>query len=133
MLRTEIAHEQVLVSPEKMQHFQVAVDCLTKARGDADVVRCWHGSTVNNIEKIAQHGFGIFSYAENGRLYGNGVYLGASVAVSNDYAKPDAKGTRHMLLCKAALGKLETSIHTMTQPSSGRYDSGTDNIFAPRL
>jgi ribosomal protein S2 len=72
---------QVLVSPEKEQQFKVAVDWLGKKHGVANVVQCWHGSSLTNIENIAQNGFGTFSHPENRRSYGDGVYLGVSASV----------------------------------------------------
>lgn len=71
----------MLVSPEKEQQFKVAVDWLARKHGSANVVQCWHGSSLTNIENIAQNGFGTFSHPENMRSYGDGVYLGVSASV----------------------------------------------------
>jgi hypothetical protein len=72
----------VSVSVEKELQFKVAVDCLKQKRGDANVVHCWHGSSLSSIEKIVEHGFGTFTNPLNGRCYGDGIYLGANAYVS---------------------------------------------------
>jgi hypothetical protein len=71
----------VSVSVEKERQFEVAVDWLKQKRGDANVVHCWHGSSLSSIEKIVEHGFGTFSNPLNGRCYGDGIYLGADAYV----------------------------------------------------
>ncbi|KAH7857523.1 hypothetical protein Vadar_013627 [Vaccinium darrowii] len=106
-----------------------------KCGGNANVKHAWYGASRDEIYEIIRHGF-CRIYDEGSDSYGFGVYLSpldsAGDCVSSSV--PDEHGMRHMLMCQVLLGKMEEVRVGSNQhePSSTEFDSGVDNISAPR-
>ncbi|KAJ7945867.1 Poly [ADP-ribose] polymerase [Quillaja saponaria] len=108
-----------------------------KCDGNANVKYAWYvASAKDEISEIVSHGFDHRGILQNSGLYGSGLYL-------SPYDWPlecvkssivDKDGLRHLLLCRVILGRTEL-VHPGTNqrhPSSQEYDTGVDNLVAPR-
>lgn len=107
-----------------------------KCGGDANINYAWYGASRGEIYDIISHGFSRLQRPKAGELYGFGVYL-SSAKFSIDCAlssAEDENGLRHVMLCRVILGNMET-VHAGSQqfhPCSKEYDSGVDDVSAPR-
>lgn len=106
-----------------------------KCGGNANVRHGWYGGTRDEIHGIVNHGFSQCG-RPNGQSYGVGVHL-ASLKFPIDCAlssEVDGDGLRHILLCRVIMGNMEAVCPGSTQfhPSSQKFDSGVDNVLAPR-
>jgi len=67
----------------------------------------WHGTSAAGAMGITTDDFNLDLCGSNaGTLYGRGIYLAESCTKSDEYAAPDKRGVRHLLLCRAALGRV---------------------------
>jgi len=67
----------------------------------------WHGTSAAGAEGITTDDFNLDLCGSNaGTLYGRGIYLAESCTKSDEYAAPDRRGVRHLLLCRASLGRV---------------------------
>ncbi|KAL6969451.1 hypothetical protein U1Q18_029164 [Sarracenia purpurea var. burkii] len=104
--------------------------------GYANVRNAWYGASRDEICEIVTHGFSRCRKPEDSESYGYGIYLspvnftifGALSSVM------DENGLRHLILCDVTLGKMEVvpAGSKQIQPSSMEFDSGVDNLSAPR-
>ncbi|KAH1050868.1 hypothetical protein AAZX31_08G120500 [Glycine max] len=110
-----------------------------KSGGDANIGYAWYGSSLDDLLEIVSGGFhGCKKHDDNDddECHGIGIPLFAA-NFSLDSAMctvADEHGFRHVLLCKVILGKVE-AVHAgskQSQPSSKQYDTGVDDISAPR-
>ncbi|KAL3824829.1 hypothetical protein ACJIZ3_020858 [Penstemon smallii] len=105
-----------------------------KRNGNANVKYAWFGASMDELNSILSHGFGL---PQSTGVYGNGVYLSPidHPVESMQASTPDENGARHMLLCRVILGNTEV-IHPGSghrhNPSSEEFDSGIDNIVSPK-
>lgn len=66
----------------------------------------FHGTNADAAEKISVNDFCINLAGSNaGTLYGRGVYLAENASKSDEYTTPLSNGERHLLLCRAILGR----------------------------
>ncbi|KAJ6914880.1 inactive poly [Populus alba x Populus x berolinensis] len=128
-----------------------------EGEGVANIMYGWYGGSKEEITQIISHGFSRC----NGQSHGVGVYLsptnflldglvytvkfgadeilvvvfGANVDCSVlASSSADENGIRHMLLCNVLMGKMEVIPAGSKQmyPSSEEFDTGVDNLEAPR-
>ncbi|XP_044476734.1 probable inactive poly [ADP-ribose] polymerase SRO5 [Mangifera indica] len=126
-----------VIGQARIQSFQIFTKALAKKiGGDANVKYAWYSSTKDEICKIIQHGFSSYGMPKNDRLYGCGIYLFPDVlpmeCVKNSVVDKD--GLLYMLLCRVLLGEVEI-VHSgsgQSHPSSVEFDSGVDNLEAPK-
>ncbi|XP_059639263.1 probable inactive poly [ADP-ribose] polymerase SRO5 [Cornus florida] len=110
-----------------------------KCDGNANVKVAWFGASKDEIRKIISHGFGYCGKSEpakSNELFGCGIYLHPKdfSLKSVKSSTVDEDGLRHVLLCRTILGKTEV-IHPGSEqchPSSEEFDSGVDNLSAPK-
>lgn len=121
-----------VISQARLQSFRIfgrAVE--KKCGGNANVKFGWYSASKDEIGRIISHGF-----SHSNGLYGCGVYLYPhhSSIESMKSCVVDEDGLRHLLLCRVILGKMEV-VHPGSQqyhPSSEDFDSGVDNLPAPK-
>lgn len=117
----------------RLQSFRAFATAMEKkCGGNANLKYAWFGGSKDSIEKIVSHGFG---HIEN-KGFGRGIYLSPDDS-SIDSVKStiaDENGLRHVLLCRVVLGNMEL-VHPGSEqfhPSSQHFDSGVDNLMAPK-
>ncbi|KAF3431272.1 hypothetical protein FNV43_RR26002 [Rhamnella rubrinervis] len=107
-----------------------------KCGGDANVKYAWYGGSREEISGIVSHGFSQCGRPASDHSHGVGVQLfPAKFSIDGALSSvADENGVRHMLLCRVILGKPEV-VHQgskQSHPSSKEFDSGVDNVLAPR-
>ncbi|KAF8390418.1 hypothetical protein HHK36_024944 [Tetracentron sinense] len=118
----------------RLQSFRIFSEAVsTKCGGNANIKYAWYGDSEDGICKIFSHGF---SQCGNIGIYGFGIYLTPESSCIDGLKSSilDKNGLRHLLLCRVILGNME-EIHPGSQqfhPSSELFDSGVDNLLAPR-
>ncbi|KAL5544202.1 hypothetical protein UlMin_007986 [Ulmus minor] len=139
--RVEAIHKNshsTIVGQARLHSFQIFSKALEKKNaGNANVKYAWYSpSGKDEISRIVRHGFGDFDKSRNNGLFGHGLYL-----VPDDSPLPcvestcaDEDGLRHVVLCRVILGKAELVRPGSEQwhPSSDGFDSGVDNLSAPK-
>ncbi|KAF8378284.1 hypothetical protein HHK36_029623 [Tetracentron sinense] len=121
----------------RLQSFRIFSEAVTtKCNGNANIKDAWYGDSEDGILKIVSHGFGQCGKPQSSELYGLGIYLSPmdSCIDSMKSSIVDKNGLSHLLLCRVILGNMEV-IHPGSeqfQPSSELFDSGVDNLLAPR-
>ncbi|XP_023877877.1 probable inactive poly [ADP-ribose] polymerase SRO2 [Quercus suber] len=127
-----------LTRKARLESFQLFSEAVAeKCGGDANVRLGWFGGTRDEILGIVKHGFSHCGRRPvNGQSYGVGVHL-ASTQFSIDGALSsdvDEDGLKHILLCRVIMGNMEVICPGSNQfhPSSQNFDSGVDNLLAPR-
>ncbi|XP_059644263.1 probable inactive poly [ADP-ribose] polymerase SRO5 [Cornus florida] len=121
----------------RFRSFQIFKQAMeNKCGGNANVKFAWYGASKDEITKIISHGFGHCGKPESNGLYGCGIYLHPenSHLESVKSSIVDEDGVRHVLLCRVILGKTEL-VHPGSEqchPSSEEFDSGVDNLSAPK-
>ncbi|KAL9400104.1 hypothetical protein Peur_009065 [Populus x canadensis] len=103
-----------------------------EGEGVANIMYGWYGGSKEEITQIISHGFSRC----NGQSHGVGVYLSPTNFLLDGLASSsaDENGIRHMLLCNVLMGKMEVipAGSKQTYPSSEEFDTGVDNLEAPR-
>ncbi|KAK9278922.1 hypothetical protein L1049_028503 [Liquidambar formosana] len=121
----------------RLQSFQIYSRAMQKkCGGNANIKYAWYATSREGINKILSYGFSHCGLPENNGLYGRGVYLSPddSPLESVKSSIVDEDGLRHLLLCRVILGKMEV-VHPGSEqchPSSEEFDSGVDNLLAPK-
>ncbi|GFP92347.1 probable inactive poly [ADP-ribose] polymerase sro5 [Phtheirospermum japonicum] len=96
--------------------------------GYANVKRGWYGASKGEINGVLVSGF---NYPRN-----HGVYLSAKAhPVESLQSSPsDEDGVRHMLICRAILGRMEVvnPFSGQKNPSSDSFHSGVDDLMYPK-
>lgn len=121
----------------RIRSFQIYSRAMEKkCEGNANIKYAWYGSSRDGIAKILSYGFGHGGEVENNGMYGCGVYLSPddSPLESFNSSSVDHDGIQHILLCRVLLGKME-AVHPCSEqsnPSSDEFDSGVDNLLAPK-
>ncbi|KAG0572382.1 hypothetical protein KC19_VG090600 [Ceratodon purpureus] len=107
-----------------------------QARGNTNVRYGWLGTSKKGMAGIFLHGFGQPKTLKNGSAYGVGVYLALENQpfVSAVYADIDENGEQHVVLCQVVPGVSELVKPPSEQfhPSSQHYDTGVDDVIAPK-
>ncbi|RDX62273.1 putative inactive poly [ADP-ribose] polymerase SRO2, partial [Mucuna pruriens] len=93
-----------------------------KCGGDANVRYAWDGGSFDDLLDIR------VSCYRNSLFSANFSIDGAMSTVADEH------GLRHVLPCRVILGKVEAvpAGSKQSQPSSNQYDTGVDDILAPR-
>ncbi|KAL4621194.1 hypothetical protein ACB092_06G211200 [Castanea dentata] len=127
-----------LTRKARLESFQLFSEAVAeKCGGNANIRLGWFGGTRDEILGIVKHGFSHCGRMPvNGQSYGVGVHL-ASTQFSIDGALSsdvDEDGLKHILLCRVIMGNMEVICPGSNQfhPSSQNFDSGVDNLLAPR-
>ncbi|KAL0003041.1 hypothetical protein SO802_016822 [Lithocarpus litseifolius] len=127
-----------LTRKARLESFQLFSEAVAeKCGGNANVRLGWFGGPREEILGIVKHGFSHCGRRPvNGQSYGVGVHL-ASTQFSIDGALSsdvDEDGLKHILLCRVIMGNMEVICPGSNQfhPSSQNFDSGVDNLLAPR-
>uniref|UniRef100_A0A822YPT1 Poly [ADP-ribose] polymerase n=1 Tax=Nelumbo nucifera TaxID=4432 RepID=A0A822YPT1_NELNU len=121
----------------RLQSFRIFSQAMSqKCHGNPNIKFAWYGTSRDGVDRIISHGFGQSGRPENNGLYGSGLYLSPEnfsldSALSSTLNK---NGLRHVLLCRVILGNMEEvrSGSEQFHPSSEEFDSGVDNLLAPR-
>ncbi|WOK97310.1 hypothetical protein Cni_G06018 [Canna indica] len=89
------------------------------------------------ITRIVKNGFDVSEVPEDGGYYGIGLYLTPeSVSINSVMSSVvDGEGLRHVLMCRAILGRTEEVVRASGQsrPSSKDFDSGVVNQGNPTI
>ncbi|XP_027920987.1 probable inactive poly [ADP-ribose] polymerase SRO5 [Vigna unguiculata] len=123
------AHSSVLARA-RAQCFQISARAVAELHGGhANVRFAWYGASgKEEIADIAQHGFG--------HAHCNGLRLSPLDCPLQSVKRSgvDSDGVRYLLLCSVILGKTEVVPHGSNQrrSSSEEYDSGVDDLLAPK-
>ncbi|KAG1341854.1 putative Inactive poly [ADP-ribose] polymerase RCD1 [Cocos nucifera] len=117
--------------------FQMWIQMTKANRGDGGVKFGWFATSARDVAAIVSHGFG----RPNSQLFGSGSY-GVGIHLSPPHspdtssllAEEDDNGERHMILCRAIMGKSEKVEAGSLQfhPSSEEFDSGVDDLANPK-
>ncbi|KAK6920708.1 RST domain [Dillenia turbinata] len=125
------------IGQARLHSFQIYAQAMQKKRGDhANMKYAWFSSSKGSICDVISHGFSHCGNVEGRGVYGCGLYLvpDDSSIESMKSSVVDRDGIRHTLLCRVILGKSEVVLPGSKQchPSSEEFDSGVDNILAPK-
>ncbi|KAM2674737.1 hypothetical protein EV2_015888 [Malus domestica] len=126
------------VGQARLRSFQIYLKAVEeKCGGNPNVKYAWYAPySKDEISKIICHGFDNFEQQQRNGVYGNGVYLAPDHSPMQcvEGLNVDEDGLRHLLLCRVILGRPEVVCPGSKQhhPSSEQFDSGIDNIFAPK-
>jgi len=84
---------------------------------EVNEVFLFHGTSATAADKITTADFNInLAGSSAGTLYGRGIYLAENCTKSDEYTRPLPKGHRHLLLCRAALGRVYYTDDKVTDP-----------------
>ncbi|XP_021293139.1 probable inactive poly [ADP-ribose] polymerase SRO2 isoform X11 [Herrania umbratica] len=114
--------------------FQVFAKAVAdKCGGDANLKYGWYGASRNEICEIVMHGFSWCNTAAGNR-YSISLSPAKFAFDSVLSSEADENGLRHVLLCRVILGKQEvlTANSNQFHPTSPEFDSGVDDLSAPR-
>ncbi|CAI8618766.1 unnamed protein product [Vicia faba] len=131
-----------LTRQARLQSFHIFSKAVSiKNGGDAKVRGAWYGGSLDQLIDILSFGFtrcNIHDHDDDDddESHGIGVSL-FSANFSIDSAMctvADENGLRHVLLCRVIVGKFESvaADSKQSQPSCNEYDTGVDDILAPR-
>ncbi|KAL0905073.1 hypothetical protein M5K25_027249 [Dendrobium thyrsiflorum] len=120
-----------------LQTFQKQVEIVKSLRGGSANVRyAWLPASKSAVEDILLRGARRIEKPVRGTTYGLGIHL-APVNCSNvcvSYSDVDENDLSYMMLCRIIMGNVEV-VHpgsTQCQPSSENFDSGVDDLRAPK-
>ncbi|CAL9752024.1 unnamed protein product [Musa acuminata subsp. burmannicoides] len=121
----------------RLEAFQTQIQTTKAARGHENVRFGWYGTTASDLAVVIGHGFGRTNNSLLGsHAHGVGVHLSPphSPHSSSTLSEVDSNGDRHILLCRAIMGKSEKVEAGSLQyhPSSDEFDSGVDDLTTPK-
>ncbi|XP_043706455.1 probable inactive poly [ADP-ribose] polymerase SRO2 [Telopea speciosissima] len=121
----------------RLQSFKIFSEAMSrKCNGNANIKYAWYGTSRDGVHRIISHGFGQCGNPDNNRLHGCGLDLSPeNSSIESVIASDlDKSGLRYLLLCRVILGNMEEILPGSGQfhPSSEDFDSGVDNLPAPR-
>ncbi|XP_022994630.1 probable inactive poly [ADP-ribose] polymerase SRO5 isoform X1 [Cucurbita maxima] len=125
------------IGQARLHTFQIYLQAIAKKNGgNANVKYAWLGASKDQINSILGYGFSHCNKLESSQSLGNGIYLSPDdhPLKSLEDTVVDEDGLRHLLLCRVILGKSEL-VHPgsrQNHPCSEAFDSGVDNLFAPK-
>ncbi|XAR50180.1 NAD(+) ADP-ribosyltransferase [Bertholletia excelsa] len=126
-----------IMGEARLRAFHVFAQAMEKKYGgSANLKYAWYGASREEIEKIITYGFSHCGKDDNKGIYGCGIYLSPDDSSINSVKSSivDEDGLRHVLLCRVILGNTEL-VHPGSKqchPSSEEFDSGVDNLLAPK-
>ncbi|CAI0434712.1 unnamed protein product [Linum tenue] len=109
--------------------------------GNGNARYAWYGGSRDEIRQILNFGFSRCTGGGGHALGGVGVHLSAISFPTDclslhslESAAADQDGTKHLLLCRVLLGKVERvpAGSSQSAPSSVAYDTGVDDLTKPR-
>ncbi|KAJ4827066.1 hypothetical protein Tsubulata_022695 [Turnera subulata] len=116
--------------------FQRQLGVVKKARGTVNLAAAWYGAPRSDVQHVLLRGFGMPGQVLGGDSYGVGVQLSHLdfPQLSAKLADVDDNGEKHLILCRAILGKLEKVEAGSKQsfPSSEDFDTGADDPKDPK-
>lgn len=116
--------------------FMKQMEIMKKARGDANMVFAWHGTSAKGVDSILAHGFGMPDQVQPPRPHGVGVYLSPARLphISAMMSDIDDNGEKHVILCRVLLGNCEKIDAGSKQklPSCLDFDTGVDQLTDPK-
>ncbi|XP_065873568.1 probable inactive poly [ADP-ribose] polymerase SRO2 isoform X2 [Euphorbia lathyris] len=132
-------HKNAVVDPvmkarkEAFKIFEQAI--AAKCGGNPNIWLGWYSCSTEEICRIISYGFS--SETSSGESHGVGIHLSSAKFPLDSSVKSlaiDSNGVSHMLLCRVIMGKMEPIPlgSNQIQPSSTEFDSGVDNLTAPR-
>ncbi|XWS69006.1 hypothetical protein CRYUN_Cryun04dG0142500 [Craigia yunnanensis] len=121
----------------RAQSFRVFSKAVADKYGaDANVKYAWYGASRDEICEIVMHGFSWYHKAAGNRdSYRHCISLSPAKFSFDSVlsSEVDETGLRHLLLCCVILGKQEVVTDSnQFYPSSPEFDSGVDDLSAPR-
>ncbi|XP_022726872.1 probable inactive poly [ADP-ribose] polymerase SRO2 isoform X2 [Durio zibethinus] len=121
----------------RAQSFQVFAKAVADKRGgDANLKYAWYGASRDEICEILIHGFSWYRKAAGNIDCSRRCISLSPAKFSFDSvlsSEVDETGLRHLLLCRVILGKQEVVTDSnQFHPSSPEFDSGVDDLSAPR-
>ncbi|KAA0055226.1 putative inactive poly [Cucumis melo var. makuwa] len=125
------------IGQARLHTFQIYSQAVEKKNsGNANVKYAWLGASKDQINSILDYGFSHCNKPESSQFLGSGIYLSPDnhPLESLEDTVVDGDGLRHLLLCRVVLGKSEL-IHPgsrQNHPSCEAFDSGADDLFAPK-
>ncbi|XP_058411898.1 protein mono-ADP-ribosyltransferase PARP15-like isoform X2 [Diceros bicornis minor] len=125
------------------QSYQIKKNHMDTKNGHKDNERLlFHGTDVDTVPHINQHGFNRSYAGMNAAVYGNGTYFAvdASYSANDKYSRPDSSGRKHIYVVRVLTG-VYTRGHAgiITPPSKNPddttdlYDSVVDDRQHPKL
>ncbi|XP_060213970.1 probable inactive poly [ADP-ribose] polymerase SRO2 isoform X2 [Lycium barbarum] len=124
-----------ILGQARLEGFRIYSEAMRKKCGGNDNSKyAWFGSSKDEICNIISHGFSTTTEPKFGDCFGIGVYLYPTNIDGVLSAEEDENGLRHMLLCRVILGNTEVieAGSTQFQPTCEYFDSGVDNLLAPK-
>ncbi|GFZ12030.1 similar to RCD one 5 [Actinidia rufa] len=121
----------------RLQSFHIFTRAFEKKYGgNTNLKYAWYGDSKDEIMKIISHGFGHCGNSETKVFFGCGIYLSPDDSSIDSFESSiaDNDGLRHVLLCRVIMGNMEL-VHPGSEqchPSSDEFDSGVDNLIAPK-
>ncbi|WOK94457.1 putative inactive poly [Canna indica] len=121
----------------RLKTFQMQMEATRAARGRENVKFGWFATATSKLAAIISHGFG----QTNNMLLGSGAH-GVGVHLSPPHSpyssavllELDGNGERHILLCRAIMGRTEKVKAGSLQyhPTSEEFDNGVDDLANPK-
>ncbi|CAI0386022.1 unnamed protein product [Linum tenue] len=138
-VRVTAVHRNSLSVPNakaRFFSFRVHEKAVAERRGGHSNARyAWYGGSRDEIRQILNFGFSRCS-GGGGLTHGVGLHLSAISFPTDclESATADQDGTKHLLLCRVLLGKVEAvpAGSSQSAPSSVEYDTGVDDLTKPR-
>ncbi|KAM0934107.1 putative poly(ADP-ribose) polymerase, catalytic domain, RST domain-containing protein [Dioscorea sansibarensis] len=116
--------------------FQEHVDLTKSCRGNANVRYAWLASSKDVVEDVMLKGVMHIKMPACGPMYGLGVHLTPANCsdICASYSGVDENGIVYMVLCRVIMGNVELVQlgSKQSQPSSGSFDSGVDDLQKPK-
>lgn len=97
----------LLVEPRSQEIADsLAADFSEPLMPSVNEVFLFHGTSADAAAKITQSNYRVnFAGSHAGTLYGRGIYLAENSTKSDEYTRAVPSGERHLLLCRAILGR----------------------------
>ncbi|XP_008790406.2 probable inactive poly [ADP-ribose] polymerase SRO2 isoform X2 [Phoenix dactylifera] len=121
----------------RLKAFQMRIQMTKANRGDGNVKFGWYATSARDTAAVISHGFG----QPNNQVFGSGAY-GVGIHLSPPHSpytssllsEEDDNGERHIMLCRAIMGKSEKVEAGSLQfhPSGEEFDSGVDDLANPK-
>lgn len=112
------------------------MEIMKEARGSANTIFAWYGTSVRGVASILMHGFGMPAKVSGSEAYGIGIYLSpvSLPHMSIMQSEADENGEKHVILCRVILGTVEKveAGSQQSHPSSMNFDTGVDDLRNPK-
>ena len=117
-----------IVNPELEQEYQTRREIIRCNRGSVSEMRLFHGTSENNIEKIASGGFD--PTLNKRAAFGYGVYFAKNASYSSAYMS-SVRPENHtfMFMCDVLVGNQGT----LGKKDDQMIDNNVDNFIDPKI